>query len=128
MNKEEMYLAQIGELEKTRGIITTLINFLDEAMTDQDYKKIKKRLLVQFGEKANLTSLTLQLTNMLIRLIPVEIKVRESANIYEPSEIDIEADRRIMEVHDARIEARVRETIRLEQLAQQESDPDGFTQ
>jgi len=76
---------QIEDLRKTRKIVTSIIQHLDRKIINpvivkgklEDSEELMKHISLLIGSKENIASVLTKLTNLLIKIIPLENKTLE---------------------------------------------------
>jgi hypothetical protein len=84
-NKKEKRKIQIEDLRRTRKIVTSIIKHLDNEIINpviikkslHESEELKEQLHLLIGEKGDITSAIAKLTNLLIKIIPLEQKTCE---------------------------------------------------
>jgi hypothetical protein len=115
LSNDDLIIEHRKVLDSIRNLGCKLISRLDGAVDNTSDEEL------QGGKIEKLVSILAKISTILIRTMAMEQKLKDIL-VYGDNEIDVEADKKIMAVHDARIEARVREQIRLEQLKLQEGE------
>lgn len=83
--KKQKHKIQIEDLRRTRKIVTSIIEHLDDKIINpviigkelRNSKELMEQINLLIGNKANITSVLTKLTNLLIKIIPLEQKTLE---------------------------------------------------
>lgn len=86
MNKQNNF--SVNDLARIRKIINLIINVLEDSINDYSHNNTiteENKELINFliGSKDNVVSIITKLTNLLIKVIPLEEKINNNENIEE---------------------------------------------